>query len=636
MKHNHHMKTFLAVLLCGLLFCGQAFGITPAEDLDGQLEIRPSSPTASWPESSDSNELAPNYTATISVTVVESEEVGGVNYTLSSGPDATTGSTDTNVVWTESGTTFSITNTAADTASATMTLTCIWSPERGEGGGEGPGPEDIHGQADADVQLLDSVVDWDFDRTRQWADGEKELGFTVTITDDNGFGLENWTLTEFIADEADPANPGWEIIPVANAAGAPQWTLAANATSSTPSKGKVKIEYNDGSDEERTSTEEIAFIEIKLVKVAFSGSGYRTIRSDDGGTNYTAPHWNDPDGDGDPSDGHAYPVAYVSDTKLTVAPEWKLEPEVDGVNLKVKASGPDSISIDEVNAQVNGDKVDLASSAQATDEFEKDKVRYWEEFELAFEASFQGEDEWVEVGTSKNQLYVTRGAPAVSPLYHTVVHLGCSNADGETTESDIVDAIYAEFANRSVQRVDGIQMTYWAQDSSGVYQMGAQTTSALLAAPDGNGNCEAWSLLLRDMLRAQNISADRVIVAPLDLRERALLVKNWDFTGAGDTSQYFTHEYPTDVVVGAKLPAQGNSDPPPAFNAHWITRVGTEYFDPSYGTPKRSSLKEYEINAVSGFSNSRSRPANVHGARARRNDSDPASADELVEILANP
>ena len=235
MKHKHHTKAPLALLLCGLLACGQAFGITAAEDLDGQLEIRPSSPTASWPESGQSNELAPNYTATISVTVIESEEVGGVNYTLSSGPDATTGSSDTNVVWTENGTTFSITNTSADTASATMTLTCIWSPERGEGGGEGP--EDIHGQADADVQLLDSVVDWDFDRTRQWADGEKDIEFTVTVTDDNGFGLERRELTEFSATEADPSNPGWVFFPVA--LDGPAWMMTSTVLSSNPSKGKV-------------------------------------------------------------------------------------------------------------------------------------------------------------------------------------------------------------------------------------------------------------------------------------------------------------------------------------------------------------------------------------------------------------
>jgi len=262
MNHHHHMKPIFAALFCVVLASGQAFGTTAAEDLDGQLEIRPSAPTASWPESGDSNELAPNYTATISVTVVESEHVGGVNYTLSSGPDATTGSSDPNVVWTESGTAFSITNTAADTASATMTLTCVWSPEGGDGGGDGPGPQDIYGQADADVQLLDSVVDWDFDRTRQWADGEKEIEFTVTVTDDNGFGLERWELTEFSATESDPSDPAWAFFPVAS--DGPAWITTRTALTHTPSEGKVKMTYDDGSEEERTSSEEIGFLMLEV------------------------------------------------------------------------------------------------------------------------------------------------------------------------------------------------------------------------------------------------------------------------------------------------------------------------------------------------------------------------------------
>jgi hypothetical protein len=262
MKLNHLMKTFLAVLFCGLFVCGQAFGITAAEDLDGQLEIRPSAPTSSWPESGDSNELAPNYTATISVTVVESEEVGGVNYTLSSGPDATTGSSDPNVVWTESGTTFSITNTAADTASATMTLTCIWSPERGDGGGEGPGPEDIHGQADADVQLLDSVVDWVIEKNWRQADADNELEFEVIVTDDNGFGIENWTLSELTPVDSNPEDPNW--IFTAQASSGPAWMLSATVKSGTPSTGKIKISYDDGSEEEVISDEQIGFLPTTL------------------------------------------------------------------------------------------------------------------------------------------------------------------------------------------------------------------------------------------------------------------------------------------------------------------------------------------------------------------------------------
>lgn len=268
MKRNCPIKSILAAVVFCVLASGQTtLAITAAQNLEGELEISPSAPTASWPESDQSNDLAPNYTATISVTVVESEEVDGVNYTLSSGPDATTGSSDSNVVWTESGTTFSITNTAKDTASASMTLTCIWSPERGEGeGGEGTGPKDIPGRADADVHLLDSVVQWNFDRTLQWADGEKSLGFTVTVTDDNGYGLENWSLNAFKTTEANPSDASWGFFPVAS--NGPAWIVSSTIVSPTPSKGKVKIEYNDGSDEQRKSLEEVAFFLVEFISPA--------------------------------------------------------------------------------------------------------------------------------------------------------------------------------------------------------------------------------------------------------------------------------------------------------------------------------------------------------------------------------
>jgi hypothetical protein len=593
MKQQQHINSIFAALLCGLLASGHAFAITAAEDLDGELEIRPSAPEASWPGAGQSNELAPNYTATISVTVVESEQDGGVNYTLSSGPDATTGSSDPNVVWTKSGTTFSITNTAADTASATMTLTCVWSPEGGDGGGEGPGPEDIPGQADADVQLLDSVVDWDFDRTRQWADGEKDIEFTVTITDGNGFGLERWELTEFSATEADPSDPAWAFFPVAS--NGPAWIMTSTVLTYTPSKGKVKIEYDDGSDEERTSTEEIAFIEIKLVKVGFEGAGNRPIKSDDGGTDYTAPHWNDPDGDGDPSDGHAHPVAYVSDTKLTIKPEWKLEPEVDDVDLKIKASGPDSVAIDEVNAQVTGDKVDLASGAEATDEFEKDKVRYWEEFALGFEASFQGEDEWVEVGTSKNQLYVTHSTPTVSPLFHTVIHLGCSNADGIESPGDIVAAIWGEFNDRDVRRVhSSAPMQYWGPNASG-----NADTASLLAA--GDGQCGAWARFLRDVIKAQGIQgaeARQVLPKPPQdsvLQRNALWVKNQDLSPLSASPPG-----PPTPLQG--IAGQGLSNPSQSvFKDHGVTVYGGTVYDPSYGVAF-GSLVEWQRDSLDAVS----------------------------------
>ena len=111
-------------------------------------------------------------------------------------------------------------------------------------------------------------------------------------------------------------------------------------------------------------------------------------------------------------------------------------------------------------------------------DFETEKVRCWEEFELALEASFQDEDEWVEVGNSKNQFYVTRGNPAVSPLFHTVAHPGCTNADGLESSSGIVAAIWGEFSDRGVRRVHtSAPMQYWGANAAG-----NADTASLLAA----------------------------------------------------------------------------------------------------------------------------------------------------------
>ncbi len=609
MNHHHHIKPIFAALLCGILASGQAFGITAAENLSGQIEISPLTPMASWPNSSLSNALAPNYTATISVTVVREQQVGEVNYKLSSGPDATTGSSDSNVAWTTSGTTYSITNTAADTASATMTLTCVWSPEVRSGSGQDPGPGVIAGQADAAVQLLDSVVNWDFDRTRQWADGQKEIGYEVTVTDTNGFGLENWTFTEFTATDAHPANPGWEIITVANTAGAPRWTFAANITSSTPSKGKVKMTYNDGSAEERISSVEIAFIKIKLVKVGFSGSGNREISSDNGGTNYTAPHWNDPDGDGTSSDGHAHPVAYISDTKLTILPEWKLEPVVAGVDLKIKVTGPDSISIAEVNTQVSGDKVDLASAAEASANFEKGKVRYWEDdFVLTFEASFRDVNEWVEVGKSNNQFYVTHGTPGFSPLFHTLVDVGCRNSNGQTTEAGIVASIWSDFVApssgfptvlpaRPPGMVGPLQSLYYYRTP---YNSNVSSTVAKLLA-DGDGRCGAWARFLQAIIKTHGIrgvEARQVIPSPppnSGLQGHQIWVKNQDLGP-------LTASPPGLPVPINGIAGQGSSNPSKSvFDDHGVTTYAGMIYDPSYGK-SFENLLEWQRNALDSVS----------------------------------
>lgn len=243
----------------------------------------------------------------------------------------------------------------------------------------------------------------------------------------------------------------------------------------------------------------------------------------------------------------------------------------------------------------------------------------------------------------------------------TLYWLGCWAADGATNEADARAWIYSVFENSvyyedPILRWDGKELTYWMNGNAG-----AITTANLLKRADGNGNCQAWSGLFRDMLLVQGIEANRVKVqsnpdtvlqeminanaaltadmvaiangviavppivywgkADTDLARFA--VKNWTFNGAGDPAH---PTFPYKVSYASVLspneagpnwinprPAQGNPRPGTEFNAHWITESGGILYDPSYGTAKildpangqdldyNAANKAYEGAAFAGY-----------------------------------
>ena len=131
-------------------------------------------------------------------------------------------------------------------------------------------------------------------------------------------------------------------------------------------------------------------------------------------------------------------------------------------------------------------------------------------------------------------------------------------------------------------------MTYWMPATPGGsdWQMGAQNTAPLLASLDGNGNCESWSALFRDVIRLNGIndaSRMRVYHPPLPLPgifAKSVLVNQWNFGTPPSTPTNPNYPYTiTDTITtpvnpgyaqpGAILPGQGNNNTPPVFNAHW-------------------------------------------------------------------
>ncbi|MDR0993077.1 MAG: hypothetical protein LBN38_00705 [Verrucomicrobiota bacterium] len=215
----------------------------------------------------------------------------------------------------------------------------------------------------------------------------------------------------------------------------------------------------------------------------------------------------------------------------------------------------------------------------------------------------------------------------LTTVYHTLAHLGCENAQGETTESGTVDAIYDEFTDRVVRRVsDNKQMTYWHND-----QMGAIEASELLERTDANGNCQSWSGLLRDCSSVQGINADRIRVMPISIFDGSVLVKNWQFIDPPSGSGSHPYIIGTDAMPQQGIPGQGNANPPPAFNGHWIVRYDDSYYDPSYDVAKITGSdkdKAYEDSAFAGYGAS-------FGSGARGNDVSTNTTSEVSYTVDN-
>jgi fibronectin type 3 domain-containing protein len=218
-----------------------------------------------------------------------------------------------------------------------------------------------------------------------------------------------------------------------------------------------------------------------------------------------------------------------------------------------------------------------------------------------------GDGIWRNGGTSMHTVYVTLGMPVTGYRQETLFDISCRNAHGYSEKTDVRNYIYSKFRTLNVCRVgDGRQLTYWKNG----LDPDAVETEELLSNSNGNGNCESWAALFRDMLRLHGISAQRIIINH-NIDSYIMLVKNWKFDGVGlSGDSEFPYIIGRDVKEIDGISAQGNEKPPKAFFVHWITQSDDIFFDPSYGTePIKEAndvarLKRYGDGALDGFAKS--------------------------------
>ena len=477
----------------------------------------------------------------------------------------------------------------------------------------------------ARINPYNPVGDYGYARDLQ---GEDELITSLTFEDVIGTNEVKFLQTEPNEnhDSSDPSSTEWKFVGVVALSEAnPEWSHAA--TEGTKYDGNLtpaKVEHID-----------------------FSGDDYYELKSDDLTETFAAPHY-----------------YRIIDLHRPVAFKRNSKPEVEAVfalgipaellaKTKIKGVASDGV-IFPAQTVVEVPNSDLVKypKKEATTAF-PDKIKFYNRsaksstldppLHPAFEIDWQikvGDSEWASIGSTKHQVYLTLDAPATDLRQETLFYLGSKNANGKNSIADARDLIYGEFTDRKVTRIDGTQMTYWKKIKEGgedKFVGGAVDTSGLLAAKDGNGRCQSWSALFRDVLLAQGISADRIRVRPKS-GDATLVVKNWKFVDPPSFPNQ-THPYRQgpDAFEKDGIPGQGNLNPPSTFNLHFITKSGGYYYDPSYGTAavKGGDIdKKYEDGAFEGFALTLNTTAGKRLA-IRKNNSGNAVTSEVDYNVSN-
>lgn len=391
--------------------------------------------------------------------------------------------------------------------------------------------------------------------------------------------------------------------------------------------GKFKAQGDLGSGYKDAPEEKtVNLLPVEVEKISFDGTNYYELKKDDLSETYSAPHWIKADGTNES-------VAFKRKSKPKVEAFFKLNvPDDLLAKIKIKGMASDGVEFPEQTPMKDGGSVKYSMKEAAT--AFPDTIKFYDRdddakaFKIDWQISVDG-GVFSSIGESKHQVYLTLNDPVTALRQETLFNLSAKNADGDNVEADARNSMYGEFTDLVVKRLDGKQMTYW-KDQNTAFNF--TEASEILANPEGDGNCQAWSGLFREVLQIQGIQADRIRVWP-QTNDRSVAVKNWTFSGTGQSGNAtYPYTVGVDVNPGTRIPAQGNKDSPEYFNGHWITESGGAYYDPSYGAAAVSGTKKgkiYEDGAFDGFGDA------LPPSKIRKNDSSAQSPSQVDYFNAN-
>jgi hypothetical protein len=366
-----------------------------------------------------------------------------------------------------------------------------------------------------------------------------------------------------------------------------------------------------------TVAQNFTYSSFEVESATFSGDNL-PIRKDDGTGSYGIPQWLS-------GAEIQLPVAYVSGSAPQVSATFRFACENAPETISVRGVTPDGMTfpLQEVSLTEEGDGeyVFTYPATAADTEFEAMQTRFFDEFKIGWDISFDEGETWRIVDTTVNTLYVTRSAPQAEvghfKWYHSVYDISCRNADLKSTDTDIIAAVWSEFTDQVVLNENGDSLFYYKPKSTFNTNLGALLKFR-------NAQCYTFAQLFLSTIKIQGVvrTNNYVYITPqystaCGYSVNRFLVKNWTFgpaTGTGCDAFPYENTYTSlipypytdygfitaDVTDAGGIPGQCSPDPSSYFNNHQISKIDGVYYDACYGVTFES-LEDIPFEAFDGW-----------------------------------
>ena len=294
------------------------------------------------------------------------------------------------------------------------------------------------------------------------------------------------------------------------------------------------------------------------------------------------------DGSGNPTKGYV-PVAYSSNDVMWARAKWRgnIDPNIENdlyVYFSAYIGGGDVVSthvhlirgddgswvMDDVSAKLSETFAEICGQ----------KAMYNPAFELTWKlyVGAEGASKSRDAGVSESCLYVTYDDPRAQSsgkLYHSVVHIGCKAAQGQTTEQNVFEQIWGKFAGDNIclysvtiengvvnDAEAGNELYYYKQ----AWIQSYSSTQKLLQYKDGT--CYAWADFLADTLRCQGIKAISKKIQP-----------------NSEVTEWNGHSIYLESLIAQEGEGKHHNVPPKEWQwlDHKIVEYAGFFYDPSYG-----------------------------------------------------